>query len=77
MFVDGGHQYDVIRSDTLNALAAIKSGVIVWHDYSSSIHSDVTRYLHEHAKLNRVFHVLGSLCAFQVVINEGGCDEVS
>lgn len=66
-FIDGGHDYATIRSDTENVRSIMKKGVIVWHDYSSSIHSDVTRYLSEYAKENQVFYVSNGLCAFQII----------
>jgi predicted O-methyltransferase YrrM len=66
-FIDGGHHYDIVKSDTENALTVMRKGVIVWHDFSSTIHSDVTRYLSERAKHNCIFHVTGSLCAFQFI----------
>ncbi len=66
-FIDGGHDYDIVRSDTENVLRVMKNGVIVWHDFGSGIHSDVTRYLSNHAVENRIFHIQGSLCAFQLV----------
>lgn len=34
VFIDGGHQYDVVRSDSANAFKMLKRrGIIVWHDY--------------------------------------------
>ncbi len=66
-FIDGGHHYDVVRSDTEKTLGILKQGVIVWHDFASGIHSDVTRFLHERSKHTRIFHVLGSLCAFELI----------
>lgn len=72
-FVDGGHHFDIVTQDTCNVINQIKSGVIVWHDYSSAIHSDVTKFLAEHSKKNQVFYVLGSLCAFQII---GDCANV-
>jgi predicted O-methyltransferase YrrM len=66
-FIDGGHNYDVVLSDSSQVLGLIKQGVIIWHDYTSGIHSDVTRFLAEYARDNLVFHVTGSLCAFQVI----------
>ncbi|WP_346286189.1 class I SAM-dependent methyltransferase [Zoogloea sp.] len=66
-FIDGGHHYDIVRSDTEKVASIMKRGVIVWHDFSSGIHSDVTRYLADRASTNRIFHVHGSLCAFQLV----------
>lgn len=34
VFIDGKHSYEVVKSDTLNALKVLnENGVIVWHDY--------------------------------------------
>lgn len=66
-FIDGGHNYEVVLSDTSQVLDVIDKGVIVWHDYASGIHSDVTQFLDAYARDNLVFHVTGSLCAFQIV----------
>jgi predicted O-methyltransferase YrrM len=34
VFIDGGHSYEVVKSDTEKALKSLKNGgVIVWHDY--------------------------------------------
>lgn len=66
-FIDGGHRKDIVSSDTSNVSKITKNGVIIWHDYSSNIHSDVTEFLEEYSKQNQVFHVNGSLCAFSVV----------
>lgn len=67
IFIDGGHAYDIVKSDSINARNAMKSGVIVWHDYNSNIHSDVTQYLGEESKTRKIFHVKGSLCAFEII----------
>jgi hypothetical protein len=67
VFIDGGHHYDIVRSDTEKSLSIMDQGVIIWHDFASGIHSDVTRYLNERAISNQIFHVNGSLCAFQLV----------
>jgi predicted O-methyltransferase YrrM len=66
-FIDGGHSYDIVRQDTANVLSQIESGIIVWHDYSSAIHSDVTRFLGEYSEDNQLFYVHGGLCAFQLI----------
>ncbi len=66
-FIDGGHSFEIVKQDTINVLKQIKSGVVVWHDYSSSIHSDVTDYLGRHSAQNQLFYVQGGLCVFQVV----------
>jgi hypothetical protein len=67
VFIDGGHHYDIVRSDTEKSLTIIDQGIIIWHDFSSGIHTDVTRYLYERAASNQIFHVSGSLCAFQLI----------
>ncbi len=68
-FIDGGHQCDIVREDTNNMRNMLKEtgGVIVWHDYSSTIHSDVTNYLNLQSKENKIFYIRGSLCAFQYI----------
>ena len=66
-FIDGGHNYEVVQSDSSQVQSVIEEGVIIWHDYASGIHSDVTRFLGEYARDSLVFHVTGSLCAFQVI----------
>lgn len=67
VFVDGGHAYDIVKADTLNARSVIDSGVIIWHDYNSGIHSDVTHFLGEESEHRKIFHVKGSLCAFEII----------
>lgn len=66
IFIDGGHDYKIVKKDTENARSIIKKGVIVWHDYSSNIHSDVTTFLNEQNE-KVIFHVMGSLCAFELI----------
>lgn len=66
-FIDGGHSYDIIKQDTKNVLGQMKTGVIVWHDYCSTIHSDVSTFLDEYSKMNQLFYVQGGLCAFQII----------
>ena len=66
-FIDGGHDYETILSDTKNVKNYLnKKGLIVWHDYSTSIHTDVNSFLNEYSKNTRLFHVSGSLCAFEI-----------
>ena len=46
VFVDGGHDTETVTADTATARRMIgESGVIVWHDYGSTIHDDVTRFI--------------------------------
>lgn len=66
-FIDGGHDHNIVEADTRNVLSVMDEGIVIWHDYSSTIHSDVTSFLRSHAERYPVFHVVGSLCAFQLV----------
>jgi hypothetical protein len=66
-FIDGGHDYETVKADTNNVLSTMKRGVILWHDYASGIHSDVTKYLSELAREREIFHVSGSLIAFTLL----------
>lgn len=65
VFIDGGHEYSIVKSDTLQARAAIEKGIIIWHDYGSKIHTGVTQLLSEETN-EKIFHVSGSLCAFSL-----------
>jgi hypothetical protein len=46
VFVDGGHDTETVTIDTANARRMIgDSGAIVWHDYASTLHGDVTTFV--------------------------------
>lgn len=46
VFIDGGHDFKIVKQDTENAFYITKKGgLIVWHDVNSRIHKDVTKYL--------------------------------
>lgn len=68
VFIDGGHDYATIQSDSRLAKALIKdNGLIVWHDYNSQIHKEVTRYIDDEFSLEQaVFHIENSLFAFAI-----------
>lgn len=68
IFIDGGHDYETIKTDTANALKmARKDSVIIWHDYNSQIHGDVTRFINgEHSQHHALFHVEHTMLAFQL-----------
>jgi methyltransferase family protein len=67
-FIDGGHDYATVKSDTENALemAAIdKPSCIMWHDYRSWEYPALTCYLDDLAKEREIFHVEDTtLCAW-------------
>ncbi len=66
VFIDGGHDYVTLASDTKNARALVQRGVIIWHDFGSNIHNEVSSYL-KNEQGRKIFHVLGSLCAFEFI----------
>jgi predicted O-methyltransferase YrrM len=48
VFIDAGHTYRYVKSDTENALRMIRpGGTILWHDYMQVLHPDVTGCLLE------------------------------
>lgn len=68
VFIDGGHDFETIRIDTENAIRMIgNNGVIIWHDFNSKIHDDVTVYLHDFSTNNPIFAVNNSLVAFMMI----------
>jgi predicted O-methyltransferase YrrM len=72
IFIDGGHEHGIVAADTRNAFDVVKRGVVVWHDYSSNIHGDVSEFLEDFSKSHAVFHVANSLIAFSLVNVEIG-----
>lgn len=64
MYIDGGHTYEYVKSDTANALELLSpTGTIVWDDYGS--HPGVYQLVTELAPtLDRpVYHVFGTRMA--------------
>ncbi|MCQ8895742.1 class I SAM-dependent methyltransferase [Limnobacter humi] len=68
IFIDGGHHFDIVKKDTENAYRmARKNAVVLWHDYASNIHSDVTEFLNGHAQGRRIYHVEHTMIAFELL----------
>lgn len=68
VFIDGGHDTATITSDTHKALQMIGGdGVVVWHDYNSTIHSDVTDFMAGFAEDQLVLHVQSTMFAVLLV----------
>ncbi len=72
IFIDGGHTYSVVESDTQKAFKMInKNGIILWHDYVPGKTSarDVVKLLNQISQKKTIFHIKDtSLCYFK---NEG------
>jgi hypothetical protein len=41
-----------------------KDSIIVWHDYKSKIHTDVTKYLNNFNKKKNFFYIKNTMLAF-------------
>jgi hypothetical protein len=68
VFVDGGHLFDIVKNDTEKSFKMLKKGgVIIWHDYNSKIHSDVTIYLNKLSETKKIFHIENTLLAFHII----------
>ncbi|MCB0197779.1 MAG: class I SAM-dependent methyltransferase [Anaerolineae bacterium] len=64
IFIDGGHDYETIKNDTEKALVMGKEdSVILWHDFRSTIHTNVTDYLDEFSESHHVIHVQNTMLA--------------
>ena len=64
IFIDGGHDYETVESDTKKALdMATDDAVIIWHDYTSQIHRDVTYFINKMSKKSKIVHVQNTMLA--------------
>ncbi len=67
-FIDGGHDFLTVKSDTENALEMAvveKPSCIMWHDYRSWEYPALTCYLDELSKKIDIFHIEDTaLCAW-------------
>ena len=69
IFIDGGHTYSVVKSDTNKAFEMLSSkGIIVWHDYVVGKESckDICKLIDEIEKEKKIFHIKNtSMCYFK------------
>ncbi len=72
VFVDGGHDTETVTIDTANARRMVgDSGVIVWHDFNSGIHGDVTAFVSELAKHETIVSIQHTMLALLLVGQAG------
>ena len=68
IFIDGGHTYSVVKSDSEKSFEMInKNGIILWHDYVPGKRSskDIVKYLDEISKQKKIYKIKHtSLCCF-------------
>lgn len=65
VFIDGGHDYDVVRSDTRNALAMVRpGGVVLWDEFANyGDYHDVTRALFDELPAHEVVQIANTQLA--------------
>jgi len=72
VFVDGGHDTETVTIDTANARKMVgDSGIIVFHDFSSGIHSDVTSFVRGLAEREPVICIQHTMLAILLVGQAG------
>ena len=76
IFIDGGHTYSVVKSDSEKSFEMINSnGIILWHDYVPGKRSakDVVKYINEISKHKTIYKIKKtSLCIFINKQRRGG-----
>ena len=69
IFIDGGHTYSVVKSDTEKAFEMISDrGIIIWHDYVVGKESckDICKLINEIEKEKKIFQIKDtSMCYFR------------
>lgn len=65
IFIDGGHTDSIVEADTRNSEnMQSQFGLILWHDFNSSVHRKVTDLVEGFANRHLVLHVENTLLAF-------------
>ncbi len=60
IFIDGGHSYECVKSDTKNAWKVLaQSGCILWHDFTPHF-GGVYQFLHELSETHDLIHIEGT-----------------
>lgn len=68
IFIDGGHDEITVSSDSELALSLLGgSGIIIWHDYESSIHDGVTSFLRRWSEAPQLLSVSGTMLAIAYI----------
>jgi len=74
VFVDGGHDEELARIDTENAVKMlVDRGCIAWHDVGSTLHTDVDLVIEDFASKHVVFLVESTMLAIHL---SGGAVDV-
>ncbi len=64
IFIDGGHDLETIANDTKKAINMVKAdSFIVWHDFRSKIHNEVTVFIDDFQKNNEIIYIQNTMLA--------------
>ena len=74
IFIDGGHTYSVVKSDTEKAFEMISDrGIIIWHDYSNLTGNTILWRVFAgildgcpKEKLQNLYHISNTMCAIYI-----------
>jgi hypothetical protein len=73
IFIDGGHDYKTALSDSSKALSTKgKQTVILWHDYDSSLHTEVSRVIEDLSAQYPIYAIAGT--SFAIFLPEYLCN---
>jgi len=68
IFIDGGHDYETVENDTSKAFSmATEHSIIIWHDYKSQIHQDVTHFLNSLSHNQKIIHIQNTMLAIHCI----------
>ncbi len=64
IFIDGGHSHSIIESDTRKSLQMVSNkGVLIWHDFNSQVHNQVSHFLSSFSEKQLLIHVESTMLA--------------
>jgi hypothetical protein len=64
IFIDGGHDYETAMSDSLKAFSkTFNGGTIVWHDFGTNLHTDVSRVVKDLSETRPIVYIEGTSLA--------------
>lgn len=68
IWIDGGHDLDVVKSDTENAFKILSKSnphaIIAWHDYRSNLYKELTMYIDDLSKRHSIYWIEETMICF-------------
>ncbi len=67
IFIDAAHDYKNKKTDSENAFFMLrKNGVIIWHNYADVGNPDITKYLYQLSKSQKIYHLKNTMFAIYI-----------